>query len=486
MLTLKIHSTPKGWIKPRSRARCNAQPSLNAASPITQPLSLLQWLVTTRGALPLDLKVERTFRGEDRGYGLIATQEIKPDDTILSMPLSSALTSEGAPEAEWSINMAEKILHAIKFGVNTPWLDSLPKNINLAWLYWSPEEVAELQEIDTINEAYNLRTVFDTAVQRFCSDNGEGKTNQYRPAEVAYALSLVHSRSFFSSGNHVWVPGVDLCNHSGDTANAIVRCIHNPDVCQGIAATEEIAPQPTTQENGAPPRPSVFELVAGEQGIQQGEEVTISYGKWPNDVFLLFFGFIPKDNENDSVVLFHNLDEIAEFISEVVAEGTGVKLESFDTNFSDTNSRERWYTELSKELGAEGSQGPVGVDIEREYTRMVLTPSGVDYRLLQSVDASLKLFLARTLASGVFHDVENCEQYKIEENEEFLQALSVPNLIAARCHQILTTAFPTRLEDDEKAVVTSRGNYKTALEYRIGKKRILHSALAHFNLQSEQ
>jgi len=482
MLTLKIYATPKGWIKPCSRTRCNAQSSSNAASPITQPLSLLQWLVTAQGALPLDLKVDRTFRGEDREYGLIAKKGINPDETILSVPLSSALTSEGSPEAEWSIHMAEKILRAIKHGVNTPWLDSLPKNVNLPWLYWSPEEVAEFQEIDTINEAYNLRTVFDTAVQRLCSGNGDGATSQYRPAEVAYALSLVHSRSFLSSGIHVWVPGVDLCNHNDIKANAVVRCIHNPDVCQGIAATEEIAPP---QENSTP-RPSIFELVAGEQGIQKGEEVTISYGKWPNDVFLLFFGFIPKENENDSVVLFQNLDEIVEFISEVVAEGIGVKPESLNT-IKDADSREQWYTELSKELregGGTGGEGAVSVDVESDYTRMVLTPSGIDYRLLDSVSASLKLFLARTLASGAFHDVENQDARKIEENEEFLQALTVPVVIAARCHQVLA-GFPTSLEDDEKAVVTARGNYKIALEYRIGKKRILHSALAHFNLQSD-
>ncbi|KAL4513258.1 hypothetical protein Ndes2437A_g09170 [Nannochloris sp. 'desiccata'] len=442
MLTLKIHITPKGWIKPPSRARCIAQASSNAASPVTHPLSLLQWLVTTQGASPLDLKVERTFRGEDLGYGLIATQEINPEDTILSVPLSSALTSEGASETEWSIHMAENILRVIKHGENTPWLDSLPKNINLPWLYWSSEEVAEFQELDTINEAYNLRTVFDTAVQRLCSGgNGNGNTAQYRPAEVAYALSLVHSRSFLSSGVHVWVPGVDLCNHNGEKANATVRCIHNPDVCQGSAATEEIAPP---QVNSTP-RPSIFELVAGEQGIQKGEEVTIS----------------------------------------VIAQGTGVEAESIDP-IKDTDSRKQWYTELSKELsaGGEEEEGAVSVDIENDYTRMVLTPSGIDYRLLEGVGACLKLFVASTLASGAFHDVESCDAHKIEKNEEFLQALNVPILIATRCQQVLA-GFSTSLEDDEKAVETTRGNYKTALEYRIGKKRILHSALAHFRLQSE-
>ena len=41
-----------------------------------------------------------------------------------------------------------------------------------------------------------------------------------------------------------------------------------------------------------------------------GEEVTISYGAWPNDVFLLFFGFLPEQNEHDAVVLFHSLPDL--------------------------------------------------------------------------------------------------------------------------------------------------------------------------------
>lgn len=132
--------------------------------------------------------------------------------------------------------------------------------------------------------------------------------------QIAWALSLVHSRSFISSGMHVWVPGVDLCNHTLHP-NATVRCTHSPDACQGATATEEIAPP-------QPVRPSSFDLVAGEEGITAGDEVTISYGSWPNDVFLLFFGFIPRGNPNDSVVLFGDLGEVADFVAEEAARTT--------------------------------------------------------------------------------------------------------------------------------------------------------------------
>ena len=38
--------------------------------------------------------------------------------------------------------------------------------------------------------------------------------------------------------------------------------------------------------------------------------MSISYGDWPNDVFLLFFGFLPDNNQHNSVVLFHTLHDL--------------------------------------------------------------------------------------------------------------------------------------------------------------------------------
>lgn len=45
---------------------------------------------------------------------------------------------------------------------------------------------------------------------------------------------------------------------------------------------------------------------------RKGEEVTISYGNWPNDVFLLFFGFLPDNNQHDAIVLCHGLADLVQ------------------------------------------------------------------------------------------------------------------------------------------------------------------------------
>jgi hypothetical protein len=41
-----------------------------------------------------------------------------------------------------------------------------------------------------------------------------------------------------------------------------------------------------------------------------GQEVTISYGHWSNEVFFLFFGFVLGDNPWDSVTVFRDLPEM--------------------------------------------------------------------------------------------------------------------------------------------------------------------------------
>ena len=51
-----------------------------------------------------------------------------------------------------------------------------------------------------------------------------------------------------------------------------------------------------------------------------GQEVSISYGPWPNDVFYLFFGFVPDHNPHDSLVLFTDLQEMVEFYDTLIAE----------------------------------------------------------------------------------------------------------------------------------------------------------------------
>jgi hypothetical protein len=53
-------------------------------------------------------------------------------------------------------------------------------------------------------------------------------------------------------------------------------------------------------------------LAAGSDSIQAGEQVTISYGPWPTEPLLLLFGFVPQHNPHDSLVLFSDLQHMAD------------------------------------------------------------------------------------------------------------------------------------------------------------------------------
>jgi hypothetical protein len=225
-----------------------------------------------------------------------------PGEVLLSVPIPAAITSEGSlEESLWSVHMASRFLHALETESIQPWADTLPQHVPLPWLYWPESTITELQDPDTVQEALRLRGVFEKAVEMM---------PEFSPDRVAWALSLVHSRSFLSNG-HVWVPGIDLCNHSW-RPNATVRCVHSPGAAQGGGALEEIAPLPTEQE------PSLFQLIAGEGGIKSGEEICISYGSWPNDVLLLFFGWVDDDNPHDAVALFTDVLELDSFHARLV------------------------------------------------------------------------------------------------------------------------------------------------------------------------
>lgn len=128
------------------------------------------------------------------------------------------------------------------------WLDALPEHVDLCWLYWTDAELAELQDEDTLAEARHLRAVYEAACEvkgrRGAQDRSWVRSRprpasphprppfpllqelgrRYSRADMAWALSLVHSRSFVMQSAHWWIPGIDMCNHSL-ACNADIRCV---------------------------------------------------------------------------------------------------------------------------------------------------------------------------------------------------------------------------------------------------------------------
>jgi hypothetical protein len=180
---------------------------------------------------------------------------------------------------------------------------------------------------------------------------------------------------------------------------------------------------------------SRFELLAGPLGINKGEEVTISYGDWPNDVLLLFFGWVPelKENPHDSVVLFSDLRELAMYV--LLAPGNG--------SSSSSSSRmqevaEKWCTWHPAAL----------------YSRMIGTMYGVDQRLLLMAEKLIEKQKQEGALQPRFNSVQDVVR---ERSREFLAAL------------------PTTIEQDERVLRQQEKGTRLemAVKYRLGKKMIL-------------
>ncbi|GIL67250.1 hypothetical protein Vafri_20683 [Volvox africanus] len=278
----------------------------------------------------LPLRVAARDLGPDRGRGLIALSDVAPGEILLSVPLTRVFTSQPDSELHWSAEMAVRLLRAKHLSAQQhqkqhegalqysddegiqapkvlddlagpevmgeagwgPWIAALPSAVRTP-LEYDEEEVRQLgcpyvmEEIQVMQQC--VRDCYEVLQPEL---EGVGCGWQ----EFLWAVQIFHSRCFFepSSALHMCVPGVDLANHSPQP-NAAVRLQHSPGACQGYHALAEVAEPP-------PPEPSRFNLVAGEAGIRCGEEVTISYGRWPSEAFLLLFGFVPTTGTSVAAV----------------------------------------------------------------------------------------------------------------------------------------------------------------------------------------
>ncbi|EIE20058.1 hypothetical protein COCSUDRAFT_57780 [Coccomyxa subellipsoidea C-169] len=250
--------------------------------------------------------------------------------------------------------------------------------------------------------------------------------------DVQWAMSVLHSRCFLvgSPPVHTSVPGVDMANHSFEPS-AAVRLVHSPEAVQGRDAVEEVCVPP-------PPEPSRFELFAGEDGIRAGDEVTISYGPWPNDVFYLFFGFVPRDNPFDVAVLFQDLQQMIVFY------------DTLDPDLSPYGSVEDRAEAIAAALRTQH-----GIT---DFTRLGIAPQGYDERLLLAAQILLSTQESLSAASS--------------------QPDTYSRFLARRCQQLLA-AFPTSLAEDVdlRNNGTNGSDLLISLQYRLRKKATLLAAI---------
>ena len=401
-----------------SRQRTGAVGSNHARHPThhqPQP-ELISWLRQRQYPPGRDICGSVEYQSAEKGWGFVADRDIQPNEVVLRFPLRTAFQSREDDENDlpWSISMAKDVLEDLYKGdesENSVFLASLPPPVNLPWLSsWSSAHLAELQYGEIQREIRSMQYIRDAALEYL---------DQYDPDDVLWALSMVHSRSFVAMNRtHLWVPGICLCNHR-DTPNAHVQIQLSPDATQGVSAVEEIAPVGTPGE-------SLFQLVSSEY-IAAGTEISIRYGTWPNDVFLLYFGWVPDENPYDDVVLYQNVQEI---VDDVVVPEKRHAVEVDDLCVEDAS-----------------------------WTRFVATKDGVDGRLIHIMNNIIQI-------DGI------CSE----------PIPTVSSLIRNRCEQMLERELgTTSLFDDEHQLESCcssshevhDSNKAMALRFRHQKKKLL-------------
>lgn len=417
------------WTTMRSGSQCSSS-------------NLIRWL---KQCTSVDgLKINRLPR-TGRGWGLVATHPLQPHELLLSMPWSCIVTAPEAPEELHPLSsmmplahvLAGKLSHRLPMppqgewccSQDWPWIESLPSSVPLPWLYWNDEDILQLQDERILQEIASMRR--HVAQMRQEHHNQDGCCDS-KSSTLVRALSLVYSRAHTSNRELIIAPGIDTANHDF-SPNCFVRTVHSPDACQGITALAEVAPLPPSASPHADPsaNTSLFQLVVGEEGISAGDEVTISYGPWDNNRYLLHYGFVPDSNPHDKVTLFENNRELVRYAARHV--GTS----SLDYDFEKN---------MDSQVEEDGA--------------VFMTTQGIDAQTLARMASVMEI------------------AFGIRERQE----LCIPSLVSARCKDILNS-YPTSLEEDLNMLqqLGSKCNddftLTTAVRFRISKKKVLSSAI---------
>lgn len=424
----------------RSRCTSSRAVSTRASTGDAAP-SLLPWLSRVTDDAGLESRV--ALADGPYGRSLVALRQLASDEVIFNIPFSLVFaeedewdarneatdTGEATEQLPWSAEMAMRLLEA-RAGVDRPelrpWIDSLPSFVSTPPLEYSAKALDACQDAFAIGEAKEVHAAHAAAAEalraRLAAVGCDGD-------DLRWAAGALHSRCFTHGprGTHLAVPGVDMCNHCFENPTATVRVVTSPDECQGAAATREIAA--AADDDVASPDSRwiskdsrFFQLRAGEDGVEAGAEITISYGPWPNDPFFLYFGFVPVGNPNDAAALFADAADVARCASRLgLIDGVD---------------------ETATEPNADGIS-----ETAMTRGRMTLTREGIDPAILEAA-----------------------------------RLAGVPDwrpLVEGRCLELLR-AFPTTLKED-RAALDGGGltdDEAVAVRYRMSKKEVLLGPIA--------
>ena len=226
------------------------------------------------------------------GAGLVAARRCAPGELLLGVPLAQCLVARrgggGGGGPSWNVALAERM--ASRSG--TEWGRALPAaGDGLAFMGGAVGR-GDVQMTVAWAEKEAVEADFEAGCAAAAASSG------LSPGELRHAAALAHSRAFRHQDFQVIAPGIDFANH---------------DFSPNCAVRTEVDEEGYGGGRGGPQ--TAFELRAGAAGLEEGEEVTISYGPWCSEVLYLYYGFVVPENPHEAVTLFDGPEDFVDFLA---------------------------------------------------------------------------------------------------------------------------------------------------------------------------
>jgi len=403
---------------------------------------MCQWL-RENGAYLGNVQV----RGEGEGYGLEASTDVSAGDILCELKRQSLVTYGDAeenrlseviqkiPSELWSAKLGLKLLsERVKTDSNYwPYIKHLPASFSGIPLFFLPEEVQALQ-YPPIQEQIKKRGMF---LNHFSKDTLPEYTDAFSGLHIdlnvlGWAMAAVSSRAFRIDGESMpaaMLPLADMANHDFQLKNA-----------QVFKSGSNIVLRATSS-------------------LKAGDTIWLSYGNYSNDYFLLDYGFVVHDNPYDYVEL--NFDPSMFWTAQIIA---GVEDES---SMDGEKVLQKWQLEKLEKLGLVGKGSQTSVRIFKD---------GVEGKFLAA---------ARILCSESSKDAKKASLKDLKSAEftinKTVESKTLRSLIGA-CMFALAN-FPTTIEQDEQLLRTPglTKNMQIAINFRLGKKKLLFSAIENLS-----
>ncbi|XP_037448173.1 actin-histidine N-methyltransferase-like [Triticum dicoccoides] len=432
----------------RRSLSCSAASGATAPRIAQQPPDLLRWVQREGGFVHPALRVADH---PEYGLGVSATAAdgvIPPGAVLIDLPGRIPLRlrrpadaadavlmqlADRVPEELWSMRLGLRLLQERTKSDSFwwPYIANLPETFTVP-IFFPGEDIKNLQYaplLHQINKRCRFLLEFEKEVKQKLGTVPSGDHpfcgQDLHSSSLGWAMSAASSRAFRLHGEiPMLLPLVDMCNHS-------------------------FSPNARIVQEGDVESPDMSVKVVAETQIDQNAAVTLNYGCYPNDFYLLDYGFVVTSNPYDQVELSYDGN-----LLDAASMAAGVSNPNFSTPA-------KWQQEILSQLNLHGEGAILKVSLGG--------PDIVDGRLL----AALRVLLAADPETVGKHDLKTLMSLGTKAPLGPTVEASALRTVLALC-AIALQHFHTKIMDDQ-AVLKGEPPLTTqlAVQFRLQKKLML-------------